>query len=142
MDGVSDGIVLIWGCVCVCVILVVQIQPRLTGENLEKNQVLRARVEAIAARKGCTLNKLALAWVLHNGNDVVPIPGTTKKVNLESNIGAVGISLPKEEIAEIEAAVPPSEVAGDRYHADHLKGTWCYAQTPPLSSWKNGSKAA
>jgi diketogulonate reductase-like aldo/keto reductase len=118
------------------------IQPRLTGENLEKNEVLRARVEAIAARKGCTLNQLALAWVLHNGNDVVPIPGTTKKVNLESNIGAVGISLSKEEIAEIEAAVPPSEVAGDRYHADHLKGTWRYAQTPPLSSWKNGSKAA
>ncbi|CAK9206997.1 unnamed protein product [Sphagnum troendelagicum] len=118
------------------------IQPRLTGENLEKNEVLRARVEAIAARKGCTLNQLALAWVLHNGNDVVPIPGTTKKVNLESNIGAVGISLSKEEIAEIEAAVPQSEVAGDRYHADHLKATWRYAQTPPLSSWKNGSKAA
>jgi aryl-alcohol dehydrogenase-like predicted oxidoreductase len=115
-------------------------QPRLTGENLEKNELLRARVEAIAARKGCSLNQLALAWVLHNGNDVVPIPGTTKKANLESNIGAVGVSLSKEEIKEIEAAVPISEVAGDRYHADHLKSTWRYASTPPLSSWK-GSEA-
>lgn len=116
------------------------LQPRLTGENAEKNEVLRARVEAIAARKGCSLNQLALAWVLHNGKDVVPIPGTTKKANLESNIGAVAISLSKEEIKEIEAAVPISEVAGDRYHADHLKDTWRYSSTPPLSSWK-GSEA-
>jgi diketogulonate reductase-like aldo/keto reductase len=105
--------------------LLVQFQPRFTGENLEKNEVLRAQAEAIAAKKGCSLNQLAHAWVLHNGNDVVPIPGTTKKVNLESNIGMVGDSLSKEEIKEIEAAVLISEVAGDRYHEDvGLKGTW------------------
>ncbi|CAM6043495.1 unnamed protein product [Sphagnum compactum] len=81
-------------------------QRRFTGENLEKNEVLRAQAEAIAAKKGCSLNQLAHAWVLHNGNDVVPIPGTTKKANLESNIGTVGDSLSKEGIKEIEAAVP------------------------------------
>jgi aryl-alcohol dehydrogenase-like predicted oxidoreductase len=109
----------------------------LTGENLQKNELLWAQVEAIAASKGCSLNQLALAWVLHNdGKDVVPIPETTKKANLESNIRAVGVSLSKEEIKEIEAAVLMSKVAGDRYHADHLKATWRYAATPPLSSWK------
>ncbi len=119
-----------------------QFQPRLTGENLEKNELLQARVEPIAARKGCSLNQLALAWVLHNGNNVVPIPGTTKKVNLESNIGAVAISFSKEGIKEIEGAVPVSEVAGDRYHEDiGLKESWWYSKTPPLSSW-NGSKVA
>jgi aryl-alcohol dehydrogenase-like predicted oxidoreductase len=95
-------------------VLLVQFQPRFTVENLEKNEVLQAQVEPIAAKRGCSLNQLAHAWVLHNGNDVVPIPGTTKKVNLESNIGMVGDSLSKEEIKEIEAAVPISEVAGDR----------------------------
>jgi len=107
---------------------------------LEKNELLWARVEAIAARKGCSLNQLALACFLHNGKDVVPIPEITKKANLESNIRAVGISLSNEEIKEIEAAVLISKVAGDRYHAHHLKATWCYAATPPLSSW-NGSEA-
>ncbi|KAH8948942.1 hypothetical protein BDL97_10G004200 [Sphagnum fallax] len=92
--------------------------------------------------KGCSLNQLALAWVLHNGNDVVLIPGTTKKVNLESNIGAVAISLSKEEIKDIEGTVPVSEVAGDRYHEDiGLKESWRHSKTPPLSSWK-GSKVA
>jgi aryl-alcohol dehydrogenase-like predicted oxidoreductase len=111
----------------------------LTGENLENNEPLWAQVEAIAASKGCSLNQLALAWVLHNGKDVVPIPKTTKKANLESNIRAVGISLSKEEIKEIEAAVLISKVAGDGYHADHLKATWRYAATPPLSSWRGSA---
>ncbi len=106
---------------------------------MENNEPLWAQVEAIAASKGCSLNQLALAWVLHNGKDVVPIPKTTKKANLESNIRAVGISLSKEEIKEIEAAVLISKVAGDGYHADHLKATWRYAATPPLSSWRGSA---
>jgi aryl-alcohol dehydrogenase-like predicted oxidoreductase len=110
----------------------------MTGENFEKNKVLREQLEAIAEKKKCSLNQLALAWVLHKGNDVVPIPGTTKKANLESNIGAVAVALSKEEIAEIEAAVPIDAVAGDRNLPFNLHLTRHYAFSPPLSSWKEG----
>jgi aryl-alcohol dehydrogenase-like predicted oxidoreductase len=113
--------------------------PKFSAENIEKNNVLRERVVAIAEKKKCSLNQLALAWVMHKGKDVVPIPGTTKRANLESNIGSVAISLTKEEIAEIEAAVPANEVAGERVHERLMKLTWLHAVSPPLSSWK-GSK--
>jgi diketogulonate reductase-like aldo/keto reductase len=75
---------------------------------------------------------------LHKGNDVVPIPGTTKKANLESNIGAVAVALSKEEIAEIEAAVPIDEVAGGANLPVNLQLSRHYALSPPLSSWKQG----
>ncbi len=88
--------------------------PRMSGENLEKNNRLRAWLLAISEEKKCSLNQLALAWILHKGKDVVPIPGTSKKVNLESNIGAIGVTLSKEEIVEIEAAMPIAEISGDR----------------------------
>ncbi|KAH8947507.1 hypothetical protein BDL97_11G045300 [Sphagnum fallax] len=114
------------------------ILPRMAGENFEKNKVLREQLEAIAEKKKCSLNQLALAWVLHKGNDVVPIPGTTKKANLESNIGAVAVALSKEEIAEIEAAVPIDGVAGGVALPVHLQLSWHYALSPPLSSWKEG----
>jgi aryl-alcohol dehydrogenase-like predicted oxidoreductase len=108
----------------------------MTGENFEKNKVLREQLEAIAQKKKCSLNQLALAWVLHKGNDVVPIPGTTKKANLESNIGAVAVALSKEEIAEIEAAVPIDGVAGGVTLPSNLQLSRHYALSPPLSSWK------
>ncbi len=92
----------------------VQTLPRMSGENLEKNNSLRAWLLAISEEKKCSLNQLALAWILHKGKDVVPIPGTSKKVNLESNIGAIGVTLSKEEIGEIEAAMPIAEISGDR----------------------------
>jgi aryl-alcohol dehydrogenase-like predicted oxidoreductase len=95
--------------------------PKLSAENLDKNEILRARVIAIAEKKKCSLNQLALAWVMHKGSDVVPIPGTTKKANLESNIGSVAISLSKEDMMEIEAAVPAHEVAGDRFIGTHME---------------------
>jgi aryl-alcohol dehydrogenase-like predicted oxidoreductase len=110
--------------------------PKLSAENLHKNEILRARVIAIAEKKKCSLNQLALAWVMHKGSDVVPIPGTTKKANLESNIGSVAISLSKEDMMEIEAAVPAHEVAGDRFIGSYMERTWRQLVTPPLSSWK------
>jgi aryl-alcohol dehydrogenase-like predicted oxidoreductase len=110
----------------------------MSGENFEKNKVLRKQLEAIAEKKKCSLNQLALAWVLHKGNDVVPIPGTTKKANLESNIGAIAIALNKEEIAQIEAVVPIDGVAGGVALPAHLQLSWHYALSPPLSSWKEG----
>jgi aryl-alcohol dehydrogenase-like predicted oxidoreductase len=82
------------------------------------------------------LHQLALAWVMHKGKDVVPIPGTTEKGNLKSNIGSVAVALTEEEIEEIEAAVPADEVAGERYHERSLKLTQHHAVSSPFSSWK------
>ena len=73
------------------------------------------RVRAIAERKGVKAGQLALAWVLAQGDDVVPIPGTKRRTYLEENAAAADIQLTPEEVAELEAAVPPDEVAGDRY---------------------------
>ncbi len=92
----------------------VQTRPRMSGENLEKNNRLHAQLLAISEEKKCSLNQLALVWILHKGKDVVPIPGTSKKVNLDSNIGAIGVTLSKEEIVEIEAATPIAEISGHR----------------------------
>lgn len=86
----------------------------------------------MAARKGCTPAQLALAWVHHQGNDVCPIPGTTKIENLKQNIGALSVKLTPEEMSELERYA--DAVKGDRYGAQAL--TWKNSDTPPLSSWK------
>jgi aryl-alcohol dehydrogenase-like predicted oxidoreductase len=108
--------------------------PRFKEENLTKNEELRDRLRRIADMKKCSLNQLALAWVHHRGRDIVPIPGTTKKVNFESNKGALAVSLTKDEMEEIEAAVPAHMVAGDPMGETHMKSTWRYSQSPPLTS--------
>lgn len=91
--------------------------PRFADENFEKNQVLLARVRAIAERKGVKPGQLALAWVLAKGEDLVPIPGTKRRKYLEENAAAADIKLSAVEVAELEAAVPQSDIAGDRYAA-------------------------
>ena len=120
-------------------LLVQVVHERFTEENFAKNQKLQQRVMEIAEKQKCSSNQLALAWLQHKGKDVVPIPGTTKRKNLDSNIDSVKVSLTDEEIKELEAAVPSEEIAGERYSAAHLHHTWRYAQTPPLSSWKQSS---
>ncbi|MBW8793351.1 MAG: aldo/keto reductase [Streptomyces sp.] len=87
--------------------------PRFTGDNLEANQRLAAKVKEIAAEKGVTPAQLALAWVLAQGEDIVPIPGTKRVGYLEQNAGAVDVELTKEDLARIEAEVP--RAAGERY---------------------------
>ena len=89
--------------------------PRFTGENLERNLALVEKVREIAAEKGCTPGQLALAWVLAQGDDVVPIPGTKRRTYLEENLAAVDVQLTAEDLARIDAEVPAA--AGDRY--DH-----------------------
>ncbi|XP_027116997.1 auxin-induced protein PCNT115-like [Coffea arabica] len=107
--------------------------PRFQAENLEQNKNLYERVNAIASRKGCTPSQLALAWVHHQGNDVCPIPGTTKIENLNQNIGALSVKLSAEEMAELESFASAG-VKGDRYGPG--LGTWQTSETPPLSTWK------
>jgi aryl-alcohol dehydrogenase-like predicted oxidoreductase len=89
--------------------------PRFSPENLEANLALVASVEAIAARLDATPSQVALAWVLAQGDDVVPIPGTTKVANLEMNLGALRVELGVEDLAELDALTDRHEVAGDRY---------------------------
>jgi aryl-alcohol dehydrogenase-like predicted oxidoreductase len=87
--------------------------PRFTGENLDANLKLAAKVAEIAERKGITPAQLALAWVLAQGEDIVPIPGTKRRKYLEENATAVDVELTPEELAQIEAELP--QVSGDRY---------------------------
>ena len=111
-----------------------QILPRFQPENLEHNQKVFERVSKIAAAKGCTASQLALAWVHHQGDDVCPIPGTTKIDNLNQNIGALSVKLSPEEMAELESLASAGNIKGDRYDGSLV--TWKESETPPLSSWK------
>jgi aryl-alcohol dehydrogenase-like predicted oxidoreductase len=90
--------------------------PRFTGGNFEKNIALVHEIEAMAAAKGCTAAQLAIAWVLAQGEDVVPIPGTKRRKYLEENIGALDVSLSAEELERIDRILPPGAASGPRYH--------------------------
>jgi aryl-alcohol dehydrogenase-like predicted oxidoreductase len=89
--------------------------PRFQGENFAKNLAVLDQVIAIAEAKGVTPSQLALAWVLAQGDDVVPIPGTRRIANLEENVAAVDIELTPEELVAIEQAAPAGVAAGERY---------------------------
>jgi aryl-alcohol dehydrogenase-like predicted oxidoreductase len=91
------------------------------GGNLERNVELLRAFEEVARNKGCTPAQLALAWVLSRGKDIVPIPGTKRRERLEENVSALSVSLSEEDVARVEAAVPPSAVAGMRYPAESMK---------------------
>ncbi|MGD8377564.1 MAG: aldo/keto reductase [Acidobacteriota bacterium] len=91
--------------------------PRFSGENLNKNLELVHRIEKLAAARGCTPAQLSLAWLLNKHENMVPIPGTTKRERLEEDAAASEIRLTAKDIAEIEAAAPPGAAAGDRYDA-------------------------
>jgi aryl-alcohol dehydrogenase-like predicted oxidoreductase len=95
--------------------------PRFTGENFDKNQRLIDRVRAIAERKGVKPAQLALAWVMAKGEDIVPIPGTKRRKYLEDNAAAAEIKLSAEEIAELEAAFPADQIAGERYSEQAMR---------------------
>ncbi|OMP05635.1 Aldo/keto reductase [Corchorus olitorius] len=108
--------------------------PRFQPENLEHNNRVFERVNEIAAKKGCTPSQLALAWVHHQGNDVCPIPGTTKIENFNQNVGALSVKLTPEEMSELESIASADAVKGDRYGG--VLVTYHDSETPPLSSWK------
>jgi aryl-alcohol dehydrogenase-like predicted oxidoreductase len=89
--------------------------PRFQGENLDRNLELVERVRAIAEEKGVTPGQLALAWVLSQGDDVAPIPGTKRVKYLEENAGAAGVELTDEDLRRLDEAAPRGATAGDRY---------------------------
>jgi aryl-alcohol dehydrogenase-like predicted oxidoreductase len=95
--------------------------PRFQGENFQKNLDLVNKIEELAAAKGCTPSQLALAWVLAQGNDIVPIPGTKRAKYLDENLGALDVQLTPGELEQIDAILPAGAATGDRYHAQAMQ---------------------
>ena len=89
--------------------------PRFEGDNFSRNVELAKRISALSANKGCTPAQLALAWLLAQGKDIVPIPGTKRHRYLEENVGALDVRLTPEELTEIDTLLPPGAAAGSRY---------------------------
>lgn len=95
--------------------------PRFQGENFEKNLQLVQKLEQIAQKKGCTPSQLALAWVLAQGEDIVPIPGTKRRKYLQENAAAADIVLTPEELGQIDEILPQGIASGDRYSQEMMK---------------------
>jgi aryl-alcohol dehydrogenase-like predicted oxidoreductase len=95
--------------------------PRFAEENFKKNVELAERVREIAAEKDATPGQLALAWLLHQGNDIVPIPGTKRRKYLEENAAAADITLTDEDLRRIEQAMPKGSAAGERYAEQQMR---------------------
>jgi aryl-alcohol dehydrogenase-like predicted oxidoreductase len=94
--------------------------PRYQGENFDANVRAASAVRDLAARKGVAPGQIALAWLLHKGPDVVPIPGTKRRSYLEENVAAAEVSLTGEEMAELDAALAPEKVSGPRYNEKQM----------------------
>ena len=94
--------------------------PRFQGDNFRKNLDLVAKIVELAQRKGCRPSQLALAWVLAQGPDIVPIPGTKQLRYVDENLAAAGVVLTPAELREIDVVLPPGSAAGDRYNAQAM----------------------
>jgi len=95
--------------------------PRFQGDNFQRNLDLVGRVGALARAKGCTPSQMALAWILAQGDDIVPIPGTKRAMYLDENLGALAIKLTADDLAQIDAAFPAGSTAGARYPAHSMQ---------------------
>ncbi|MGX7680263.1 aldo/keto reductase [Jatrophihabitans sp. DSM 45814] len=97
-------------------------QPRFQGENFHTNLRLVDRVREVAQEKGCSAGQLALAWVMAQGTDVVPIPGTKRRAYLEENVGAAAVDLTQDDLDRLNSITPPGVAAGARYQQAHAYG--------------------
>ncbi|KAH6639134.1 NADP-dependent oxidoreductase domain-containing protein [Boeremia exigua] len=104
--------------------------PRFSKENFPKNLKLVKQLSTIAEKKGCSPGQLTLAWLMAQGEDIFPIPGTTKVERLKENLGAFNVSLSEQEEKEIRGMVEAADVGGERYPEAFMQH--CYADTPPL----------
>lgn len=95
--------------------------PRYQGENFDANMRAASAVHDLAAQKGVTSGQIALAWLLHKGDDIVPIPGTKRRRYLEENVAAADVSLSADEMAALDTALSPENVAGPRYSQERMK---------------------
>jgi len=98
--------------------------PRFVGDNFQRNRALVEKIEGIAREKACTPSQLVLAWLLAQGDDVVPIPGTKRKERLDENLGALEVKLTPAEVARISAVVPTGAAAGARYPEGNMKAVY------------------
>jgi len=98
--------------------------PRFVGENFAHNRALVSRIEEIAREKRCSAGQLALAWLLAQGNDIVPIPGTKHRERLDENLGALEVTLSPADVARISAAVPAGAAAGERYPEANMRAVY------------------
>jgi aryl-alcohol dehydrogenase-like predicted oxidoreductase len=98
--------------------------PRFQGENFQKNLQLVERIQQIAAEKRCTSAQLALAWVLAQGQNLVPIPGTKRRKYLDDNLGALDVSISPVDLARIDEIAPRGIAAGPRYPEEAMKRVW------------------
>ena len=94
--------------------------PRYEGENFDANMRAASVVRDLANRKGATPGQIALAWLMHKGEDIVPIPGTKQRKHLEDNAGAVDVSLSVADVAELDAALSPEKISGPRYTPERM----------------------
>jgi aryl-alcohol dehydrogenase-like predicted oxidoreductase len=94
--------------------------PRYQGENYDANMRAASTVREIAKRKGATAGQIALAWLLHRGDDIVPIPGTKRRAYLEENVGAADVSLNASDMSALDATLSPEKVAGPRYNPKQM----------------------
>ncbi|HSU16164.1 aldo/keto reductase [Longimicrobium sp.] len=94
--------------------------PRYQGENFDANVRAASAVRELAVRKGAAPGQIALAWLLHKGDDIVPIPGTKRRSYLEENVGAADVSLTSGEMAELDAALAPEKISGPRYNEKQM----------------------
>ncbi len=103
--------------------------PRFQGENFARNQALVESVRQMAARHSATPSQIALAWLLHKGNDIIPIPGTKHVKYLEDNVGAAVVRLSGADMATLDGAFAPERIAGER----HGEASGRFVDTEPSS---------
>lgn len=96
--------------------------PRFQPENIATNRALVDVIAAMAARKGCTPAQIALAWLLAQGDDIAPIPGTRRIAHLQDNLGALSVHMETQDLAELARAIEAAPVAGARYTEEGMKG--------------------
>jgi len=96
--------------------------PRFQEANLLKNRELVERIESMASQKGCTPGQLVLAWLLAQGKDIIPIPGTKRRARLDENVGALAVKLDASDVQHLAEAVPAGAAAGLRYPEPQMKG--------------------